>query len=50
MYLWTGTSFEETTVGQLLCLTWAIEWGIVSFAFAFCRDIKSHETLVTKNN
>ena len=50
MYLWTDASFEETTVGQLLCLMWAIEWGVVSFAFYHCKHIKAHETLVSKTN
>lgn len=50
MYLWTGDNFEETTIGQLLCLMWAIEWGVVSFAFAHCKKIKEHETVVSKQN
>lgn len=50
MYLWTNDSFEETTIGQLLCLMWAIEWGIVSYACAHCSSIKAHETLVSKTN
>jgi hypothetical protein len=50
MYLWTDKNFEETTVGQLLCLMWAIEWGVVSFAFYHCKHIKDHETFVSKTN
>lgn len=50
MYMWAKDSFEETTIGQLLCLMWAIEWGVVSFAFARCNDIKHHETFVSKQN
>jgi hypothetical protein len=50
MYLFTGDHFEETTIGQLLCLMWAIEWGIVSYACAKSSDIKRHETHVSKTN
>ena len=50
MYLWADSAFEETTIGQLLCLTWAIEWGVVSYAFEHCRDIKHHETAISKHN
>lgn len=50
MYLWSNNGFEETTIGQLLCLMWAIEWGIVSFACNRCAEIKAHETIVSKTN
>lgn len=50
MFLWTDSHFEETTVGQLLCLMWAIEWGVVTFAFARANEIKEHETFICKSN
>lgn len=50
MYLWTGARFEETTVGQLLCLIWSIETGLVTFAARFQAHIKEHEQSATREN